>query len=406
MEKVIVVGASHGGAQIVASLRQQGWEGEILLIGDEPWLPYHRPPLSKTFLAEDKPIDAMLIRPAESYSNANITTLLGKRVTAIDPEKLEVSLDDGAIHSGSHIVLATGGTPRRLPLPGADLTGVNVLRDANDVLAIKERAKAGNNAVIIGGGYIGLETAASLRKMGVAVTLLEAEDRILARVTGPTISAFYQRVHGEEGVNIITGARIACIEGDSEVSAVLLQDGTRIDADLVVMGVGINPNTELAEAAGLKIDNGIVVDETAKTSANNIYAIGDCTQHYNPLYQRWIRLESIQNATDQAKVAAAAICGKEASYNALPWFWSDQYDIKLQIAGLSHGFDEIVIRGSLDEGRSFAAFYLQAGKLIACDAVNRPMEFMVAKRLLTEQKAVDSAALSDESVDIKTLLQA
>lgn len=406
MERCLVVGASHAASQFVVALRQQGWTGDIVLIGDEPHLPYHRPPLSKTFLAEDKSIEDILIRPQAAYEKAEVTTVLGRRVVSIDAANHSVTLDDGSTLEGSHIVLATGGHARRLPLPGVDLPGVHVLRNAHDVQQIKTRARAGANATIIGGGYIGLETAASLRKLGLSVTLLEAQDRVLERVTGPELSNFYQRLHREEGVNIITSARVQAIEGDSEVQAVSLEGSDPLPSDLVIMGVGISPATELAEAAGLKVENGVVVNEFAQTSADNVYAIGDCTQHYNPIYDRWIRLESIQNATDQAKTAAAAIAGKPAPYSALPWFWSDQYDIKLQIAGLSQGFDEIVIRGDLSEGRSFAAFYLADGKLLACDAVNRPVEFMVSKKLLLEKRAVDPSALADESLDIKSLLKA
>lgn len=404
MDKCIVVGASHAGAQLVASLRQNGWQGEIDLVGDEPYLPYHHPPLSKTFLAEDKSIEQILIRPATAYEKADITTHLGRRVVALSSDTKTVTFDDGATLTASHIVLATGGVPRRLPVPGASLPGVQVLRNAADVLAIKKLATTGSRTVIIGGGYIGLETAASLTKLGVHVTLLEAEERVLARVTGPEISAFYQRVHDEEGVEILTRAMAAAIEGIDRVTGVLLKDGRSIPADLVIMGVGIVPDTLLAETAGIAIDDGVLVDERCQTSKAGIYAIGDCARQDHPMYQRSLRLESIQNATDQAKNAAAALCGKPAPAAALPWFWSDQYDLKLQIAGLSQGFDDIVVRGNVNQGRSFAAFYFKQKRLIACDAVNRPMEFMVAKKLLMEEKTVDPSRLVDESIDIKTVL--
>jgi 3-phenylpropionate/trans-cinnamate dioxygenase ferredoxin reductase subunit len=389
---------------LVTSLRQHGFTGAIDLIGDEPWLPYHRPPLSKTFLADDKRIEDVLIRPAQAYEKADITTRLSTRVTAIDPLARTVTLQDGTALPASHIVIATGGVPRRLPLPGADLEGVYVLRSAADVHAIKKRVSPGGSAVIIGGGYIGLETSASLRKLGLSVTLLEAEERVLARVTGPKLSSFYQRIHGEEGVDILTGAMAVQIDSDTQVTGVSLKDGRQLPADLVIMGVGISPSTSLAANAGLDVDDGILVDEHCQTSAAHIYAIGDCARQFHPLYQRSLRLESIQNATDQAKACAAAICGKPKPRAALPWFWSDQYDLKLQIAGLSQGFDDIVIRGKVEEGRSFAAFYFKAGKLLACDAINRPMEFMVAKKLLAEGTSVDPIALADESTDIKALL--
>jgi len=405
MDRCIVIGASHAAAQLVTSLRQQGWQGGIDLIGEEPWLPYHRPPLSKTFLAESKQIEDILIRPASAYEKAEVTTHLGIRAIGINPDGMSVSLEGGEELQGSHIVLATGGYARRLALPGANLAGVHVLRDASDVHAIKARAHTGASVVIIGGGYIGLETAASLRKLGLKVTLLEAEERVLARVTGPELSRFYQRIHTEEGVEILTGATAAEITGTAEVSGVILSDGRIIEANLVIVGVGIIPATELATEAGIDADNGILIGEDCQTSAANIYAIGDCARQYNTIYQRSLRLESIQNATDQAKVAAAAICGKPTPQPALPWFWSDQYDLKLQIAGLSQGFDDIVIRGDIDTGRSFAAFYFCQGQLIACDAINRPLEFMVAKKLLLEGTQVSPVQVADDATDIKTLLQ-
>lgn len=404
MERCIVIGASHGGSQVVASLRQQGWEGEIVLIGEEPWLPYHRPPLSKTFLAEDKAIEDILIRPEAAYVKAAVDLRLSSRVVAIDGAAPSATLEDGSVIEGTYLVLATGAVARHLPIPGAELAGVHVLRNAADVGAIKQRARAGRCAVIIGGGYIGLETAASLRKLGMTVTLLEAEERVLARVTGPEISAFYERVHGEEDVEILTGAMAAEIVGDAEVSAVRLRDGRTIDADLVIVGVGILPATTLAEDAGIAVDDGIVVDEQCQSSMPGIFSVGDCARHFNSFYQRSVRLESIQNATDQAKTAAAAMCNKPAPKAVIPWFWSDQYDIKLQIAGLSQGFDQIVVRGSLDEGRSFAAFYYKDEALIACDAVNRPKEFMLAKKVLSEGKSIPAIRVSDESIDIRELM--
>ena len=406
MERCIVIGASHAGSQLVASLRQQGWEGEILLLGNEPWWPYHRPPLSKTFLAENKNVEDILIRPQAAYERAEETFRPNTTVASIDTKSRSVTLADGEHLEASHLVLATGAIPRHLPIPGSDLAGVHVLRNAADVEAIRARAGAGKNAVIIGGGYIGLETAASLRKLDMHVTLLEAEERVLARVTGPEISGFYQRIHSEEGVTLLTSAMAAEIQGDTEVRAVTLRDGRSIDADLVIVGVGITPATALAEAAGLDVDDGVLVDEQCQSSAPGIYAVGDCARHFNPFYERSLRLESIQNANDQAKTAAAAICGKPGPKPVIPWFWSDQYDIKLQIAGLSQGFDDIAIRGNLNEGRSFAAFYYRDGKLLACDAVNRPKEFMLAKKLLSERLSIEAERIVDESVDIKELMPA
>ncbi len=405
MEKCIVIGASHAGAQLVASLRQQGWTGAIDLIGDEPYLPYHRPPLSKAFLAEDKSIDELLIRPASAYEKAGITTHLGARVVAVDGQAKTVTLDDGRQLTGSQLVFATGGLARRLPIGGADLEGVCVLRDAHDVQLIKSRAKQGVRAVIIGGGYIGLETAASLTKLGMSVTVLEAENRLLARVTGPEISAFYQRIHQEEGVEILTSAMASQLIGQSSVEAVVLKDGRSVPADLVIVGVGISPDTALAEATGVEVDDGIVVNEDCQTSLDDIYAVGDCARQVHALYGKSLRIESVQNANDQAKCAAAAICGQPRPSAALPWFWSDQYDVKLQIAGLSQGFDTIVVRGDVSAGRSFTAFYFKGDALLACDAVNSPLEFMVTKKVLSGGGSIPVDVVANPAVDLRELLK-
>lgn len=400
-EHCIIIGASHAAAQLSMSLRQGGWEGKITIIGDENLAPYHRPPLSKAYLDGSKSSDELLIRSLDTYQKKDIDLLLGKRVTKIDRDNKKVLLDDGSEMSYTKLALTTGARVRKIPIPGHELEGVFYLRDLNDVDNIKSFVGEGKSAVIIGGGYIGLETAASMRKLGMNITVLEAMPRVLQRVTAPEVSAFYTRVHSEEGVMIITDAAAKGIEGTTKAEAVTLADGSSIPADVVIIGVGVIPNIELAEEAGLEIDNGIVVDEFARTSDHDIVAAGDVTNHYNPIYDRKLRLESVQNATDQARTAANTLCGKLEAYHTLPWFWSDQYDLKLQIAGLSQGFDQVVIRGDITKGRSFAAFYFQEGKLIAVDAVNSPKEFMLCKRALAEQKSADPALLADESVDVK-----
>lgn len=405
-EHCVIVGGSHAAASLAAALRSEGWEGAISIIGDEPHLPYHRPPLSKAYFCGEKSDAEILIRPETFYQQNNIDLVLGSRVEDIDTEAKTVTLHDGATISYTKLALTTGAKVRKIPIPGSDLKGVYYLRDLGDVDQIKKYVVTGKRAVIVGGGYIGLETAASLRKLGMEVTVLEALPRVLQRVTAPEVSAFYTRVHREEGVDLRTEVAIEGIVGDGKVGAVKLADGTEIDCNLVVVGVGVIPETELAEKAGLKIDNGIVVNEHAVTSNPDIVAAGDCTQHYNPIYQTHLRLESVQNATDQAKIAAKSLCGKPLVYNALPWFWSDQYDLKLQIAGLSQGFDQVVVRGDTESGRSFAAFYYKAGRLIAVDAVNRPKEFMMTKRALTEGKNADPALVRDESVDVKDIFTA
>ncbi|MBQ0759628.1 MAG: FAD-dependent oxidoreductase [Zhongshania sp.] len=400
-EHCIIIGASHAAAQLVSSLRQEGWEGKISLIGDEPNLPYHRPPLSKAFFVGEKSEDELLIRAADFYEKNKVDLLLGSRVTKIDRDAKKITLEDGAEISYTKLALTTGARVRKIPFTGSELAGVFYMRDLNDVKQTHKFTAPGKSAVIIGGGYIGLETAASLRKIGMKVTVIEAMSRVLQRVTAPEVSAFYTRVHTEEGVDIRTEAGVDAIVGEKHVEGVRLADGTTVSADLVIIGVGVIPNIELAEAAGITIDNGIAVNEFATTNDPDIVAAGDCTNHYNPIYDRKLRLESVQNATDQAKIAAKSICGKPEAYNALPWFWSDQYDLKLQIAGLSQGFDQVIIRGDSEQGRSFAAFYFSEGRFIAVDAINRPKEFMMSKRALTSGQIADPLKLADESIEIK-----
>ncbi|MCB1690053.1 MAG: FAD-dependent oxidoreductase [Halioglobus sp.] len=400
-EHAVIVGASHAAAQLGASLRQGGWQGKISIVGDEAIPPYHRPPLSKAYLAGEKHSDELLIRPAAFYEKSGIDLVLGSRVTEVDRENKKIVLHDGGSIPYGKLALATGARVRKLALPGHDLDGVFYLRDLGDVDRIRSFTGPGKSAVIVGGGYIGLETAASMRKLGMSVTVLEALPRVLQRVTAPEVSGFYSRIHREEGVHIITDAAVEALEGGSSVAGVKLADGTVLDADLVVIGVGVLPCTELAEAAGLAVDNGIVVDEFARTSDPNIVAAGDCTNHYNPLYDIRLRLESVQNATDQAKTAANTLCGKLEAYHTLPWFWSDQYDLKLQIAGLSQGFDSVVLRGASDTGRGFSAFYFSGDRLLAVDAINRPKEFMMVRRALTTGLSVDAAKLADETIDIQ-----
>ena len=401
----VVIGGSHAAAQLTASLRQEGWKGKITMISAEPLLPYHRPPLSKTYLTGATHIDELLIRPQSFYEQHDIHTMLGVSVTKIDRENKKLIIDGDAELHYDKLAITTGSRVRKISLPGDHLPGVFYLRDAEDVDNIRHFVGSGKKAVVVGGGYIGLETASALRKIGMDVTVLEALERVLQRVTAPEISAFYTRVHEEEGVKILTDMAISGIQGESRVSSVTCKDGTTLDADLVIIGVGIMPVTELAEEAGLQVNNGIVVDQYATTADPDIVAAGDCTWHFNPIYDREIRLESVQNALDQAKVAAAAICGKPKTYNALPWFWSDQYDLKLQIAGLSQGFDQVVIRGDITQGRQFAAFYLKEGRLLAVDAINSPKEFMIAKRVLAGGAInPDPAKLADTSLDIKDIL--
>jgi len=400
----IIIGASHAAAQACVSLRQGGWKGSITVIGDEPDLPYHRPPLSKDFLSGDKEIDEILIRPASVYENADIDMKLGVRVGAINRAEKTVLTDDGQTLSYDKLILTTGASVRRLPVPGEDFEGVYYLRDTSDVRAIKAAVAAGKRAVIIGGGYIGLETAASLRKNGMQVTVLEAMPRILQRVTAPIMSAFYKRIHTEEGVDILEGVMASEIQLSAEGLRVLTSCDKNLLADMVIIGIGVIPNTELAEMAGLDIGNGIEVNEFCQTSDPDIYAAGDVTWHYNPIYERHCRLESVPNATEQAKVVASHMNGKSMPYSSLPWFWSDQFNLKLQIAGLSEGYDDIIIRGDIESSRSFAAFYFKKGQFLAVDAVNAPREFMMSKMALTKGKTLDKAVIADPDAHLKSAM--
>ncbi len=401
----VIIGASHAAASMAATLRQEGWEGTITIVGEEQHLPYHRPPLSKAALIGDKDAASLAIRPADFYDTQGIALRLGVRAERIDRQAQRVVLSDGTSLAYTRLALMTGALPRRISLPGSELKGVHYLRDMRDVDAIRSRLKPGKSVVIVGGGYIGLETAASLRSAGLQVTVLEAMSRVLQRVTAPEVSAFFTRVHEEEGVTVVTGTTVSAFHGEGTLSGVTCSDGREFAADLALVGVGVVPDTSLAEAAGLEVNDGIVVDEFARTSDPHILAAGDCTRHYNPVYDRWLRLESVQNANEQARTAAKAVAGNPVAYHALPWFWSDQYDIKLQIAGLSAGYDEVVVRGNIAEGRSFSAFYLCGGRLVAADAINRPREFMAAKRAILAGCRPAPAALADESLEMNAVFE-
>lgn len=403
-QKCVIVGASHAAGQLVVSLRQSGWDGDITLIGDEAYVPYHRPPLSKDYLSGKKTTDELLIRPKDAYAAANIELKIGTRVTSVDRDAKTLTTDAEEIVSYDKLVLATGARVRKLPIEGADLPGVYYLRDMADVTAIKTSVKSSKRAVIIGGGYIGLETAASLKKLGLDVTVLEAMPRILQRVTAPELSEFYKRVHIEEGVKVLEGVMASSITSDADGLLVHDKNEKSYSADLVIIGIGVIPNAELASDAGLEVGNGIIVNEFCQTSDPDIYAAGDVTWHYNLKYDRHLRLESVPNATEQAKIVAGHICGKDKTYDSLPWFWSDQYDLKLQIAGLSEGYDDLIIRGNNETGRSFAAFYFKDDVLLAVDAVNAPREFAMTRMLLTQGKTLNKSKLTDTSLALKDLV--
>jgi 3-phenylpropionate/trans-cinnamate dioxygenase ferredoxin reductase subunit len=399
-ESLVIIGAGHAAGQLVASLAQEGFKGAVTLIGEEPHPPYQRPPLSKKFLAGEVTLDRLYVRPPAFYDKAGVSMMLGTRVVAVDRPTRAVVTDTGAALPYSTLVFATGSRPRKLPLAGGDLDGVLYLRTVQDVQAIRARLAPGKRLVVVGGGYIGLELAAVAARQGLHVTVLEQAPRLMARGVGPIVSGFYERLHREEGVTVITGAAVSGFEGDGRIGHVVC-GGLRHEAEIVVVGIGAAPSVELARDAGLAIEDGIVIDAQCRTADPAVYAVGDCTRRLHPMLGQHLRLESVHNALEQAKIAAAAICGRPPPPAETPWFWSDQYDVKLQMAGLSGGHDEAVVRGAPDHGRSFAVFYLRDGVLIAVDAVNRVPEFMTSKQLIAARARPDPVRLGDERVAMK-----
>jgi len=402
---VIIVGAGHAAGQAVASLRVEGYEGSITIIGEEPYIPYQRPPLSKKFLAGELDIERVYFKPAAFYEKSQAEMVLNRRVVKIDRPKKLVHLDDDSTRAYDKLILATGSRVRELTILGHDLEGVFYLRTIADVEAIQKKFNQGGKMVIVGGGYIGLEIAAVAVKRGLDVTVLEMAPRVLARVVDPIISTFYTKMHTQEGVKIETEVAVSGFEGNGKIERIVCADGKKFDADFVVVGVGIIPNVELAQEAGLEVENGIVVNELCRTADPDIYSIGDCTNHPNALLGHRLRLESVHNALEQGKTAAADICGKQKPYAQIPWFWSDQYDLKLQIAGLSGGYDEAVVRGNPETDRSFAVFYLREGVMIACDAINRAPEHMMSRRLIAAKAKIPATRLSDENIKMKDMVE-
>ena len=399
---IVIVGGGHAAGQAAASLRQENYEGEILVIGEEPHIPYQRPPLSKQYLSGEYGLDRVHLRPTRFYESKNIDVMSGVRVESIDPDRRRVACDDGAEFGYDKLLLATGARPRKLATAGADLPGIHYLRTIADVDAIKADFQPGRRIAIVGGGYIGLEVAAVAIKAGLAVTVLEMEDRILKRVTTPTMSAFYDDIHTEQGVEVRTGLRAESFAGSDRLTGVVCAGGDVVPADLAVVGIGIQPNVELAAAAGLDCNDGIVVDEYTRTSDPNIFAAGDCTNHPNPVLGRRLRLESVPNAMEQSRAAAANLADNPKTYANVPWFWSDQYDLKLQMVGFSTEAERQVVRGD-PATRQFAVFHFDGDALIAADAVNSAREFMVARQLVG--KRVDPGQLADPGADLKAVLQ-
>lgn len=404
---VAIIGGGQAGGEAATLLRQYRFEGRIVLFGEEGCLPYMRPPLSKAFLAREIGKDALVYKAAVAYEKAQVEMRLGERVEEIDPGAKKLLLNDGATFGYDQLVIATGGRARKLPVPGAGLRNIFYLRTIADVEALQPLMEVPRRLVIVGGGYVGLEAAAVAVKRGLAVTVLESAPRLLARVTAPALSEFYERIHREAGVDIHTNVTVSgfapCQGGTCDVECA---NGESFAADFVLIGIGLVPNTELAEQAGLHVDDGIVVDAASRGSDPDIYAIGDCAMHVrHGFLRRRIRLESVPNALEQARAAAASIAGRPVPEATVPWFWSDQYDLKLQMAGLSDDYEELVIRGNM-EASTFIAFYLKEGVIIAADSVNRPGDFMAAKRLVGERTEIAPSRLADESLPLKSLMVA
>ena len=401
-QSLVILGAGQAAGQAIASLRAGGFAGRITLVGEEPSPPYQRPPLSKKYLAGEWGMDRVELKPAAFYAEAKVDMRLGTRAESIDRRSGRVHLSDGTALPYDALVIATGSRVRRLKVPGADLPGVFYLRTTADVDAIRPFLRAGKRLAVIGGGYIGLEVAAVARHHGLDVDVIEMTERCLNRVVAPEVSDFFEEVHRTAGVKLLLGEAVSGFEGSGRVERVKCASGLSISVDFAVIGVGIVPNQELAAEAGLKCENGIWVDELARTEDEAIYAAGDCANLPSKLYGRRIRLESVHNAIEQAKTAAAAICGKPVSYDQVPWFWSDQYELKLQIAGLNHGYDRVVMRGD-PSARKFAAFYLKAGRLIAVDAINAAPEYMMGRKLIGEGAHVPPERLADTKVPMKEM---
>jgi len=402
-EHLVIVGGGQAAAQAVQSLRQQSFAGAITLLGDEPYPPYQRPPLSKKYFAGELARERLLLRPAAFYAEKNVALELNARVEEIEPTARRVRVRDGRTFAYDRLLLATGSRVRALDVPGAGLPGVHYLRTIADVDAITASLAPGARVLLVGAGYIGLEVAAVARQRGFDVTVLEAAERVMSRTVSVEVSAFYEACHRTAGVAIHCGAAVKALHGATRATEVETADGRRFGCDVVILGLGIVPNIELAARAGLECSNGIVVDEHARTADPHIVAAGDCTNQPLALVERRVRLESVPNAIHQAKVAAATLLGTPTAYSEVPWFWSDQYDLKLQIAGLSTGYDEVVVRGD-PATRSFAAFYLRAGQLLAVDAVNSPKEFIAGKKLVANRAHIAPDVLRDAAVDLTTAM--
>lgn len=402
-ERVVIVGAGHAAGQVVATLKQKKYEGDICLIGEEAYLPYQRPPLSKKYLAGELPAERLHFKADSFYDEPNIEIHLNTRIDSLDRGNKTVRSSAGEEFLYDKLVMSLGAHARHIDLPGVELEGVHYLRTIRDVDSIRKKFAPGCRLVIVGAGYIGLEVAAVAAQKRLDVTVVEMLDRVMSRVVSQQVSEFYQKEHSDHGVNLLLSTGIKGFAGNGHLQAVDLTDGTQLPAELVIIGIGVVPNTELAADAGLEVSNGIVVNDRCQTSDSDVYAVGDCTFHPNEVLGCRLRLESVHNALEQAKTAAANICGEDERYAQVPWFWSDQYDLKLQIAGLSQDYDRTILRGNPQE-RAFSCLYLRDGRLIAVDAVNSPKDFMQSKKLIADHAVIDPDLLSDSNIELKEMV--
>ncbi len=400
---ILIVGGGQAGAQAIETLRREGFDGRLILVNDEPQLPYQRPPLSKKFLSGEMTADRLAFRHQAFYDEHRIELKLGVRAATLDAPGRLVSLSNGETVHYDRLLLCLGAVSRRLTCPGADLAGVQYLRDIADIPPIQAKLKPGARVLIIGGGYIGLETAATARKIGCLVTVLEMADRVMNRVVASNVSAYFEHEHRTQGVKIVCNTRVVHLEGNGHVERVVCADGSSYEADLLVVGVGAVANMQLASAGGLDCDNGIVVDEYCRTSDPHIYAAGDCTNHPSRRYEMRVRLESVDNAFEQARTAALNLLDRPTIHDRVPWFWSDQFDNKLLIVGLSQGHDQQVTRGD-PATRSFSVCYLKGGELQALEAVNNAKDYMAARKLIADRARPDLDRLADPAIALKDVV--
>ncbi len=405
-QQIVIAGGGQAAVQAVDTLRRKGFAGKLTLVGDEPWLPYQRPPLSKKYLAGALERERLMIRPAQFFADHQVQALLGRRVTEIVRREQRLRLDDDTVLAYDALLLATGSRPRRLAAPGTELAGVHFLRTIADADRIRAECASGGRMVIIGGGYIGLEVAATARGLGLEVTVLEMAERVMNRVTCGQVSAFFASEHARQGVRILCNAKVRGLAADARsgrVRAVLTEDGAEHPADIVIVAVGVAPADELATSAGLECDNGIVVDQHCRTSDATIYAAGDCVNHLSPHYGRRMRLESVDNAFEQGATAALNLLGIPTVHDKVPWFWSDQYDLKLIIVGMCQGYDTVVTRGAA-AARSFSACYLRGGELIAIDTINAAKDQMAARKLIAAHARPRPDKLADGGIALRDTL--